>query len=66
MLTIHLPFDLEDPDAKEGFKKAQEEKEYQATKPATDTELVGFIQDFILDGNDRLAYNIGFLLGLYA
>jgi hypothetical protein len=65
MLNIQFPFDLVSDDMKEGFAMGREYR-FQDTKPTTDRELVELIQDFINDDNNRLAYNIGFLLGLYA
>jgi hypothetical protein len=65
MVTIRFPFELEDAAIKEGFATGQEER-FQSTKPCNDTEFVDLIQDFIHDSDDRLAYNVGFLLGLYA
>jgi hypothetical protein len=65
MLTIQFPFDLEDAAIKEGFEMGKESR-FQDTKPVTDVELVELIHDFLIDGDERLGYNIGFLLGLYA
>jgi hypothetical protein len=64
MIIIQLPFDIENPDMQNGFEEGRNPN-YQAVRPASDTEMVSFIQDFIEDSKDRLAYNIGFLFGLF-
>jgi hypothetical protein len=64
MLILLFPFDLEDPNMKRGFEQGQSQ-EYQTIKPTSDTELVSLIWDFLKDDEERLAYNIGFLFGLY-
>lgn len=59
-----LPFDVAYPEVQEGFEKAREAC-YQESKPTTDMELTSFVRDFLHDEPERLAYNVGFLLGLY-
>jgi hypothetical protein len=64
MIVVQFPFNLEDPDMQRGFEQGKNPN-YQPVKPISDTELVSFVRDFLEDGKDHLAYNIGFLLGLY-
>ncbi|EFH87644.1 hypothetical protein [Ktedonobacter racemifer] len=65
MTILELPFDIEHPDVQAGFQ-AGKQAVYRDTRPVTDMELVTFIRDFMSDSSHRLAYNIGFLFGLYA
>ncbi|EFH90310.1 hypothetical protein [Ktedonobacter racemifer] len=64
MTILELPFDIEHPDVKAGFRTGQQAI-YHDTRPDTDMELVKFMRDFMADEAQRLAYNVGFLLGLY-
>jgi hypothetical protein len=64
MITLQFPFPIEHPEVKRGFEQGQN-PEYQSTKPVTDAELVGLVSDFLKDDEQRLAYNLGFLMGLY-
>ncbi|GHO52372.1 hypothetical protein [Ktedonobacter robiniae] len=64
MTTLQLPFNLEHPEVRAGFQAGQQAI-YRDTRPITDIELVTFIRDFMADESQRLAYNVGFLFGLY-
>lgn len=65
MTTLQLPFTIEHPDIKAGFQAGQQAI-YRDTRPDSDIELARFVGDFMADETQRLAYNVGFLLGLYA
>lgn len=64
MTILELPFDIEHPDVLAGFRAGQQAI-YRDTRPDTDIDLVTFVRDFMSDESQRLAYNVGFLLGLY-
>lgn len=65
MTELQLPFNIDHPDVKAGFQAGQNAI-YRDTRPITDIELVTLVRDFTHDESQRLAYNIGFLFGLYA
>lgn len=65
MTTLELPFNIEHPDVKAGFEVAQQTI-FRDTRPVSDMELVQFVRDFTSDDPQRMAYNVGFLFGLYA
>lgn len=64
MTILVLPFPIEHPDVQAGFENGKQAV-YRETRPETDMELVTFLRDFMQEPQ-RLAYNFGFLLGLYA
>lgn len=66
MVTIELPFELADSEVRAGYDAARKTDIYRTTRPQTDEDFVGLLQDFYEEGRERLAYNVGFLFGLYA
>jgi hypothetical protein len=66
MVIIELPFELSDTDVQAGYDAARKTDIYRMVRPQTDEDFVGLLQDFYDEGRERLAYNVGFLFGLYA
>ncbi len=71
--TLHIPFDIEDADMLSGFLAAQEHSRVNEGDfvPQTDTEFYLFVREMEgeaigVDATCIRAFNIGWLLGLYA